>query len=200
MGSCSWRNHVPKSVRRQLPSHGRADIGTLCRVARTPKPLTSLDLAVVERLASVSADLGVSQREIAQRAQMSLNRVGIILRGETPPASLGEVGAIGRALGLTATEVIADAEEAVAAREREAVSQDGDTEATSSHGDTVPDRAGDGREAERDRIAVLIAAGVDPYELGLAASRGRGTAKALEETTGWRDDLGEESQVGPEEE
>ena len=43
---------------------------------------------------------------------MSLNRVGIILRGETPPASVGEVDALSTALGLTVTEVLREAEAA----------------------------------------------------------------------------------------
>jgi len=41
---------------------------------------------------------------------MSLNRVGIVLRGETPPASVGEVGALSAALGLTVAEVLREAE------------------------------------------------------------------------------------------
>lgn len=130
---------------------------------------------------------------------MSFTQLGRMLSGEKV-ITLDELGTICEVLGLDVVDTFARASAVVEAREREAMSQDDDTASTSSHGDTVPDRAGDDLEAERDRIAALIAAGVDPYELGLAASRGRGTAKALEETTGWRDDLGEESQVGPEEE
>ena len=55
---------------------------------------------------------GVSQRRLAEISEMSLNRVGIILRGETPPASVGEVDALSTALGLTVTEVLREAEAA----------------------------------------------------------------------------------------
>lgn len=53
---------------------------------------------------------GVSQRRLAEISGMSLNRVGIVLRGETPPASVGEVGALSTALGLTVAEVLREAE------------------------------------------------------------------------------------------
>ncbi len=55
---------------------------------------------------------GVSQRRLAEISEMSLNRVGIILRGETPPASVGEVDALSTALGMTVTEVLREAEAA----------------------------------------------------------------------------------------
>ena len=48
---------------------------------------------------------------------MSQNRVGIILRGETPPATVGEICAMSAALGVDPVEVIREAEEAVAAGE-----------------------------------------------------------------------------------
>lgn len=81
-------------------------------MARTAKPLTPLDFAVVEVLTRHQQMCGVSQRRLAEISEMSLNRVGIILRGETPPASVGEVDALSTALGLTVTEVLREAEAA----------------------------------------------------------------------------------------
>lgn len=81
-------------------------------MARTAKPLAPLDFAVVEVLTRHQQMCGVSQRRLAEISEMSLNRVGIILRGETPPASVGEVDALSTALGLTVTEVLREAEAA----------------------------------------------------------------------------------------
>lgn len=168
-------------------------------MGKRPLDVTTFTLEVASLLEKARIESGQSYKALAPKCEVGHTRLREVLTGEKS-MTVAELERIAHEFGLRAWEVARQAEEAVAAREREAVSQDNDTVATSSHGDTVPDRAGDGREAERDRIAALIAAGVDPYELGLAASRGRGTARALEETTGWRDDLGEESQVGPEEE
>ncbi|MCD4557642.1 hypothetical protein [Schaalia sp. lx-100] len=41
---------------------------------------------------------------------MSQNRVGIIFRGETPPATVGEVSAISKVVGLLSWEVVSRAE------------------------------------------------------------------------------------------
>lgn len=79
-------------------------------MARTAKPLAPLDFAVVEVLIKHQQMCGVSQRRLAEISGMSLNRVGIILRGETPPASVGEVDVLSMALGLTVTEVLHEAE------------------------------------------------------------------------------------------
>lgn len=46
---------------------------------------------------------------------MSQNRVGIILRRETPPATVGELSAIARAVGRTGAEFVSQAEQALAA-------------------------------------------------------------------------------------
>ena len=87
-----------------------AEIGTLGHVARTAKPLAPLDFAVVGVLTRRQRMCGISQRRLAEASGMSLNRVGIVLRGETPPASVGEVGALSAALGLTVAEVLREAE------------------------------------------------------------------------------------------
>lgn len=53
---------------------------------------------------------GITRRELALATGMSANRLGIILRQEPPPATVGEVGLISRAIGITASAVIAEAE------------------------------------------------------------------------------------------
>lgn len=53
---------------------------------------------------------GVSRRDLASRTGISANRLGIILRREPPPATVGEVGQIAAALGTTASAVISEAE------------------------------------------------------------------------------------------
>lgn len=145
---------------------------------------------------ALAEERGWSRRELAERSGLTRSRTQYVLAGERS-CSMTAFERMCSALGVLPSTVVGEVEQA---REREAMSHDDGTEPTSSHRDTLPDRPGDGLEAERDRIAALIAAGVDPDELGLAASRGHGTAEAVAESTGWREDLGEESQVGPEEE
>lgn len=164
-----------------------------------PLKIDAVERQIATHLREELEARGWTPAQLARESGVNRSRVYTMLANESP-MGVSSLFDMCDALGLRASDVVRDAESVVAAREREAMSQDDDTVATSSHGDTVPERPADDLEAERDRIAALIAAGVDPYELGLAASRGRGTARALEETTGWRDDLGEESQVGPEEE
>ena len=51
-----------------------------------------------------------SRRDLARETGMSTNRIGIILRHEPPPATVGEVGLLAAAVGRTASAVIAEAE------------------------------------------------------------------------------------------
>lgn len=82
-------------------------------MARTAKHLQPLDAVIVEILAHRIDALGTSRRALAAETGMSANRIGIILRGEQPPATVGEVGALARVIGMTAGEVIALAEDAL---------------------------------------------------------------------------------------
>lgn len=77
-----------------------------------------MDDAVRVRLASAAARSGLGQAAIGQAADLSQNRVGIILRGETPPATIGEIYAISAALGINGLRIIQEAEEAVEEEER----------------------------------------------------------------------------------
>lgn len=81
-----------------------------------------MDDAVRIRLASIAASSGLKQSDIGKAADLSQNRVGIILRGETPPATIGEIYAIASALGASALRILQEAEEAVAAGERASLS------------------------------------------------------------------------------
>ena len=79
-------------------------------MARTSKSLQPLDSAIVAILSTRIEESGATRRALAEETGMSANRVGIILRGEQPPATVGEVGALARVVGMTAGEIIAMAE------------------------------------------------------------------------------------------
>lgn len=85
-------------------------MGTLSNVARTQKNLLDVDLRISEVLAELVDTAGISRRELASLTGISANRLGIILRQEPPPATVGEVGQIAGAVGSTASLVIARAE------------------------------------------------------------------------------------------
>lgn len=84
--------------------------GYTLAVARTPKKLLDIDQRIVDVIALLVEESGLSQREIADQTGMSSNRVGIILRREPPPATVGEVGQIAKVLRTTASAIIARAE------------------------------------------------------------------------------------------
>ncbi|MCC4249532.1 helix-turn-helix domain-containing protein [Microbacterium testaceum] len=79
-------------------------------MARTQKVLLDVDRRIAEILASLVESAGMSRRDLAARTGISANRLGIILRQEPPPATVGEVGQIAVALGTTAGAVISEAE------------------------------------------------------------------------------------------
>lgn len=79
-------------------------------MARTQKALLDVDRRIAELLAMLVEQSGVSRRDLASRTGISANRLGIILRQEPPPATVGEVGQIAAALGTTASAVISEAE------------------------------------------------------------------------------------------
>lgn len=81
-------------------------------MARTPKKLQPLDYAIAHTLQVLVRAAEISQRKLASASGMSLNRVGTILRAEQPPATMGELDAIARAVGTTASGVIKIAEDA----------------------------------------------------------------------------------------
>ncbi len=85
------------------------------------KQLRPVDDAVRAQLAIALTKSGLGQACVGQAVDLSQNRVGIILRGETPPATIGEVCAITAVLGLSGWKIIRMAEEAVAAGEKASV-------------------------------------------------------------------------------
>ena len=56
-------------------------------MARKRKDLEPVDIAAADALLSAMKEAGISQRQVARESGMSLNRVGIILRKEPPPAT-----------------------------------------------------------------------------------------------------------------
>lgn len=77
-------------------------------MARTEKALQPVDLRIAEILKLGTA--GKSLRDLAADTGMSVNRLGIILRQQPPPATVGEVSLIARTFGATASAIIAEAE------------------------------------------------------------------------------------------
>lgn len=85
------------------------------------KQLRPVDDAVRTRLAAAAAKSGTGQAAIGEAAGLSQNRVGIIFRGETPPATIGEICAIAAALGMSGWQIIREAENSVAAPRSESL-------------------------------------------------------------------------------
>lgn len=79
-------------------------------MARTQKALQPVDERIASLLALVVERAGISQRELAAETGMSQNRLGTILRRQSPPATVGEIGTIAAAFGITASAIIAAAE------------------------------------------------------------------------------------------
>ncbi|UOQ58594.1 hypothetical protein MUN78_07150 [Leucobacter allii] len=74
------------------------------------KNLLPIDALIARYLREGIIDAGISYRQLAAVTGMSINRIGIILRQEPPPATVGETGQLARAIGLTASELLARAE------------------------------------------------------------------------------------------
>lgn len=84
-------------------------------MARKRKDLEPIDIAAADALLSAMTVAGISQRQIARESGMSLNRVGIILRKEPPPATVGEIDAMSGPLGVTASSIVGQAERSLRA-------------------------------------------------------------------------------------
>lgn len=89
----------------------------------TKKELDLIDQQVAELLAAAIANAGITYRELREITGMSINRIGIILRQESPPATIGEIDSLARAVGMSAgqllalTDPVSPAEFMLAARE-----------------------------------------------------------------------------------
>lgn len=82
-------------------------------MARRKKDLEPIDREAQRILNDTVENSGKSHADIAAATGMSQNRVSIILRRDTPPASVGEIMAIAHAVGLSGSVIIAQAEEAL---------------------------------------------------------------------------------------
>lgn len=76
------------------------------------KKFMPIDELVAEYLRDAITTSGVTYRDIADRTGMSINRIGIILRREQPPATIGEIGMIADTIGLNASDLVARADDA----------------------------------------------------------------------------------------
>lgn len=88
-------------------------MGTINTMARTPKPLEPFDYAIARVLSDLVAEAKATYRPLSAKSGIGLNRLGIILRGQEPPATIGELDRLARALGTTASKVIQAAEASI---------------------------------------------------------------------------------------
>ena len=79
-------------------------------MSREKKALRPLDVHAQRVLAELVRMSGRSHASIGREVGLSQNRVSTILRGNTPPATLGELAVIAEALGVTGAQVLAVAE------------------------------------------------------------------------------------------
>lgn len=70
-----------------------------------------MDQLIAQYLRERIEETGIGYRALASDTGMSINRIGIILRKEPPPATIGEVGRLASALGLTASGLLMRAEQ-----------------------------------------------------------------------------------------
>lgn len=82
-------------------------------MARNRKDLAPIDRAAQSILNDLVEVSGVSHRTLAEKTGMSQNRISIILRRDTPPATAGELMAIAQAIGASLSQILAEAEEAL---------------------------------------------------------------------------------------
>lgn len=82
-------------------------------MARRKKDLEPIDREAQRILNDAVEKSGKSQAEIAEATGISQNRVSIILRQDTPPATVGEIMAIAHVVGLSAAAIISQAEDAL---------------------------------------------------------------------------------------
>lgn len=153
-------------------------------MGRRPLEVGQLQPLLAERINDVASELGVSGRALAEQIGVGKDRVLAVL-ASNQAMTVNELDAMCRALGLTASEVVREAEEAVARAE----------------GSTVVDVSADERSDGMGRVVPLRPAKADdvpePVWERMAAKMHPGRAREIAERTGWREDLGEESQVNP---
>lgn len=82
-------------------------------MARTKKELQPIDAEIAKMLDALVTDSGLTRRQLADLTGMSINRIGIILRKEPPPATIGELSVLATALGSSASTLLSAAEASV---------------------------------------------------------------------------------------
>lgn len=85
---------------------------------RVAKPLQSLDLHIIDVFENYFSKFGVSRNQIVVRAGLGNNRAGSLFRKEGPGITAGEVFLLAEALGLPASQIVLEAEAAMAEVER----------------------------------------------------------------------------------
>lgn len=73
-----------------------------------------MDAAIAGYLREGVEMANLTYREVAEKTGISLNRIGIILRQVPPPATIGEMGKIAAAIGMSASELLLRAESELA--------------------------------------------------------------------------------------
>lgn len=79
-------------------------------MARKSKELEPVDKLTQKYLSAAASAAGMTQMRIAELTGISQNRIGIIFRLETPPATVGEVCAIAHAFNRHGSEFVERAE------------------------------------------------------------------------------------------
>lgn len=79
-------------------------------VMGTAKDYTPIDSVVLEIIHQRREAAGMSGRALSVASGIGNNRMAIILRGETPAPTLGELAAIAEALGMRGSDLIEAAE------------------------------------------------------------------------------------------
>lgn len=83
-------------------------------MARNRKDLAPIGRAAQSILNDLVEASMISHRALAEKTGMSQNRVSIILRRDTPPATVGELMAIAQVLGVSVSQILAEAEARIA--------------------------------------------------------------------------------------
>ncbi len=79
-------------------------------MALRSKSLSPLDERVCGLLRASAESQGLPYRAIAQASGLTLNRIGIVFRAETPGPTIGEIAALCDALGEDIVDIVRQAE------------------------------------------------------------------------------------------
>lgn len=73
------------------------------------KKLMPIDALIARYLRDGIDEAGLTYRRLAEVTGMSINRIGIILRQEPPPATVGEIGMLAGTFGASASTLVSRA-------------------------------------------------------------------------------------------